>query len=58
MIGLFLSWFGYAKVPFAAVQLVIVLRFESAKTKPDMNKIYDGLTHLEKLLRSARTATL
>lgn len=59
MIGLILSWFGYAQVPpIAAVQLVIVLRFESAKPSPDMTKIYDGLSALENLLRSARRATL
>ena len=53
LVGLILSYFGYAKVPFETLTLIVMVRHRLSKPNPDMGKIDEALEAVEKLLRSA-----
>lgn len=54
IIGLVLGYFGYTKVPLAAVQLAGWIKGEVARESPDLARIQAAAASLEKLFRSAR----
>lgn len=54
IIGLILSYFGYAKVPLDAVRLAAWIKDEAAGAYPDLTRIQSAASSLEKLFRSAR----
>ena len=52
MFSLILSLFGYAKVPFSAIELIREIKTEAEKEIPDNQKIHDIAEDLEGLFRS------
>ena len=54
MIQTVMGFFGYAKIPLAAVQLIEKVIFDLSRPNPPIEQILEALTALKNMLRSAR----
>ena len=52
MIGLILSYFGYAKIPIETLKLIVAVRHRLSQPNPNMKDIDNVLEAIETLLRS------
>jgi hypothetical protein len=54
MVQVILGFFGYAKIPLEAVQLIEKVIYDISRPNPPTNQIKDALIALKNMLRSAR----
>ena len=54
MIQIILGFFGYARIPLAAVQLIEKVIYDLSKPNPPIANIQEALNALKDMLRSAR----
>ena len=54
MIQIILGFFGYARIPLAAVQLIEKVIYDLSKPIPPIANIQEALNALKDMLRSAR----